>query len=116
MGKRLPRTNLAPSRFEKALLEQLSAPRKQSGPVSLTAKAPVSPPPSVAAPPVPAVTSKYLTAQEAQIYLNISKATFFRLKKQGVITSSKVTNRYHADDLDLAVRGKIVSNYNSQNN
>jgi len=48
--------------------------------------------------------SKYVATKAAYQHLGISRATFFRLKKQGHFTPSPVTGRYHLDDLDQHVR------------
>lgn len=53
-------------------------------------------------PPQP---SKYVDTKAAHQHLGISKASFFRLRKQGHFSPSPITGRYHLDDLDREARG-----------
>jgi hypothetical protein len=49
--------------------------------------------------------SPYTDAKGAAAYLSISKAKFFRLRRQGYFKPSPITGRYHTDDLDRETRG-----------
>jgi hypothetical protein len=52
-----------------------------------------------------APASPYTDSKGAAAYLGISKAKFFRLRRQGHFKPSPITGRYYTDDLDRETRG-----------
>ena len=52
-----------------------------------------------------APASPYTDSKGAAAYLGISKAKFFRVRRQGHFKPSPITGRYYMADLDLEARG-----------
>ena len=49
--------------------------------------------------------SQWINAQQAAVYLGISKATFARLRKKGHFKPSPITGRFHLDELNREAFG-----------
>ena len=116
MGRRPVQRKGGLSTFEQTLIQGVMERQRGGKPQKLVRPTEVPPAPAAVTKPISGVPSKYLTAVGAYQYLGISKATFFRLKKQGRFSPSPVTNRYHVDDLDNEVRGKAVQDGQDQKN